>query len=75
MAGAAQGDRAGRDASGGSSGSRVAAGIGQFAAIQSVAPSLGVELTPVTCATPVRSSGRHGLRASTERRPDRDSSA
>ena len=47
MAGTAQGDRAGRDARGGPSGSRHTAGIGQFGAIQSVAPSLGVELSPV----------------------------
>ena len=32
------------------------AGIGQFGAIQSVAPSLGVEVSPSTCATPARSS-------------------
>ena len=47
MAGAAQGDRARRDAGGGPSGSRSAAGIGQFAVIQAVAPSLGVEVSPV----------------------------
>ena len=47
MAGAAQADRAGRDASGGPSGCRHPAGIGQFGAIQSVAPSFGVELSPV----------------------------
>ena len=47
MAGAAQGGRAGRDASGSPSGSRHAAGIGQFGVIQSVAPSLGVEVSPV----------------------------
>ena len=34
----------------------MAAGIGQFAAIQAVAPSLGVEVSPSTCATPARSS-------------------
>ena len=34
----------------------ITAGIGQFAAIQSVAPSLGVELSRSTCATPARSS-------------------
>ena len=48
MAGIAQGDRAGHDASGGPSGSTKPAGIGQFAAIQSVAPSLGVEVSPVS---------------------------
>ena len=47
MAGIAQGDRAERDASGGPSGSDIAAGIGQFAAIQAVAPSFGVELSPI----------------------------
>ena len=40
-------DRAGRDASGGPSGSRRTPGIGQFGAIQAVAPSLGVEVSPV----------------------------
>ena len=34
----------------------IAAGIGQFGVIQAVAPSLGVELSPSTCATPPRSS-------------------
>ena len=47
MAGAAQGDRAGRDASGGPSGSGHHPGLGQFGAIQAVAPSFGVELSPV----------------------------
>ena len=47
MAGAAQGDCAARDASGGPSGPRHPAGIGQFGAIQAVAPSFGVELSPV----------------------------
>ena len=47
MAGTAQGDRAGRDASGGPSRSRASRpGIGQFARIQAVAPSFGVEVTP-----------------------------
>ena len=50
-----------------------AAGIGQLGAIQSVAPSFGVELRPVD----VRDAGeieraRRGLRAHAERRPDRD---
>ena len=47
MAGTAQADRAGRDASGSPSGSHPAAGTGQFAAIQAVAPSLRVEVSPV----------------------------
>ena len=47
MAGAAQADRARRDASGGPSGSRHTAGLGQFGVIQAVAPSLGVEVSPV----------------------------
>ena len=47
MAGAAQGDRAGRDASGGPSRSRSRQWHGQFAAIQAVAPSLRVEVNPV----------------------------
>ena len=47
MAGAAQRDRAARDASGGPSRSRHAAGTGQLAAIQAVAPSFGVELSPI----------------------------
>ena len=35
----------------------IAAGIGQFAVIQAVAPpSFGIELAPLTCATPARSS-------------------
>ena len=34
----------------------IAAGIGQFGAIQSVAPSLGVEVARSTCAMPERSS-------------------
>ena len=48
MAGAAQGDRAERDASGCPSGSRHPAGIGQFSAIQAAAQSLGVEVSPVS---------------------------
>ena len=47
MAGAAQRDRAARDPSGGPSGSEHAAGIGLLGAIQSAAPSFGVELSPV----------------------------
>ena len=47
MAGTAQADRAAREASGSHSDPAIASGIGQFAAIQSVAPSLGVEVSPV----------------------------
>src|SRR5262249_49866388 len=47
MAGAAQRDRAGRDAGSGPSRSNVASGIGQFGAVQIVAPSLGVSVSPV----------------------------
>ena len=50
----------------------IAAGIGQFAAIQAVAPSFGVELSPID----VRDAGRdrarrRGIRARGEWRPDR----
>jgi putative ABC transport system substrate-binding protein len=34
----------------------ISAGLGFFGAIQAVAPTFGVELTPVKCATPARSS-------------------
>ena len=47
MAGTAQGDRAARDAGGGLRESAIAAGPGQFGAIQARAPSLGVELRPI----------------------------
>ena len=47
MAGAAQRDRSRRDASGGPSGSRHASGPAQFGVIQSVAPSLRMEVNPV----------------------------
>ena len=47
MAGTAQGDRAERDASGGPSRSRHTGGPAQFGVIQAVAPSFGVELSPV----------------------------
>ena len=51
----------------------VASGIGQFAAIQSVAPSLGVEVSPGRRARRRRDRARHrGIRARAERRPDRD---
>ena len=51
----------------------IAAGPGQLGAIQSVAPSLGVELTPVN----VRDAGEieravTSIRARAEWRPDRD---
>ena len=47
MAGVAERDRTGRDTGGGASGPSVTVGIGQFAAIQSVAPSFGVDVHPV----------------------------
>ena len=49
------------------------AGIGQFGAIQSVAPSFGVEVSPVDRARRRRDRARHhGLRALPEWRADRD---
>ena len=51
----------------------IAAGIGQFAAIQAVAPSLGVELSPVDVRDAGRNRARrHGIRALRQWRPDRD---
>ena len=52
----------------------LAAGIGQFAAIQALAPpSLGVELTPIDVQRPRRDRARHHrVRARAEWRPDRD---
>jgi putative tryptophan/tyrosine transport system substrate-binding protein len=47
MAGTAQRDPAGRDASGGPSGFRIPSGIGQFGVIQAVAPSLRMDVIPV----------------------------
>ena len=47
MDGAAQRDCAAADASGSPSGIRHSAGTGQFGAIQAVAPSFGVELSPL----------------------------
>ena len=48
-------------------------GIGQFAAIQAVAPSLGVELRPIDVRDARRDRARrHGIRARREWRPDRD---
>ena len=74
MAGAAQGDRAARDAGGGHSGPAITSGIGQLAAIQSVAPSLGMEVIPVN----VRDAGEieravAAFAHSVEWRPDCDS--
>ena len=65
MAGAAQGDRARRDASGGPSRSHHAPPASrQFAAIQAVAPSLGVEVNPINHARRRRDRARRGgLRA------------
>ena len=48
MAGTAQGDRAARDASGSPARSRERRRIGQFGAIQSAAPSFGVEVRPIS---------------------------
>ena len=74
MARVAQADRAARDARRRSFGiPAIAAGIGQFGAIQAVAPSLGVELSPVDRARRRRDRARHrGVRARAEWRPDRD---
>ena len=72
MAGAAQRDRARRDASGGPSGSGHRRRDGQFGAIQSAAPSLGVEVSPVD----VRDAGEIERAVTAfargEWRPDRD---
>ena len=74
MVGTAQADCAERDAGGSSSGSRHSrGGLGQFGAIQSVAPSLGVEVSAGQRARRWRDRARrHGLRAHSEWRPDRD---
>ena len=51
----------------------ITAGIGQFAVIQSVAPSVGVEVSPVDVRDADRDRARrHGLRAVREWRSDRD---
>ena len=51
----------------------ISAGIGQFGAIQAVAPSLGVEVQPGQRARRRRDRARRrGLRARAEWRPDRD---
>jgi hypothetical protein len=47
MAGTAQAYRSGRHASGGPSGCRHNLGIGQFAVIQSVATSVGVDVSAI----------------------------
>ena len=47
MAGVAQGDRAARDTSAVLRDATIPQGVAQFAAIQSVAPSFGVELRPI----------------------------
>ena len=47
MAGTAERDRARREASGRPSGGCLSLGIGQFAVIQYVAPSVGVEVSPI----------------------------
>ena len=73
MAGAAQGDRAGRDARGGASGSGRAAGIGQFAVdpVGGAVARGGGE--PGRRARRRRDRARRrGLRARAEWRPDRD---
>ena len=74
MAGAAQGDRAGRDASGGPSGSRPCLpGSASSRVIQSVAPSFGVEVSPVNVRD-AREIERAiaAFARSAEWRPDRD---
>ena len=52
----------------------IASGIGQFGAVQAVAPSLGVELSPIdVSAMRLKSSApSHGIRAAPARRNDRD---
>ena len=51
----------------------IASGIGQFAAVQAVAPSLGVELSPVDVRdAPEIERAVDGLRALRQWRPDRD---
>ena len=51
----------------------IAAGIGQFAIIQSVAPSVGVDVTPVDVRDARRDRARHhGLRAVCQWRSDPD---
>ena len=51
----------------------IASGTGQFGVIQAVAPSLGVEVSPVNMRDARRDRARRrGLRARSEWRPDRD---
>ena len=52
VAGTAQGDCAKRNARGSSSRSDFVAGIGQFAVIQAVAPSVGIEVSPIDLREP-----------------------
>jgi ABC transporter substrate binding protein len=52
----------------------VPAGTGQFGAIQSVAPSLGIEVNPINVRDAGERARRHGLRAHLEWRPDRNRS-
>ena len=61
-----------RDTGGASFAIQPAPGIGAVAAIQSVAPSFGVELVPIDLRDPGRSNAAHGIRARGQRRPDRD---
>ena len=73
MAGAAQADRAKRDASGRLSRYQQPSGIAQFGAIQAVAPSLGMEVSPIR----VRDAGEieravAAFARAAERRSDRD---
>ena len=75
MAGAAQGDRAARDAGGSASRSAIAAGPGQFGGIQAVAPSLGVELRAVDMRDAGEIERAIPLSRESEWRPDRDPGA
>ncbi len=52
--------------------STLAAGIGQFAVIQSVAPSVGVEVSPINGRDASEIERRRGLRAHLKWWPDRD---
>ena len=72
MAGAAQGDRAGRDASGSLSGSRLPPASASSPPSRPWRRRSGWRWSRSTCATPARSSARHRLRALPERRPDCD---
>ena len=70
VAGAAQGDFAGREA-GAVLREPTVAGIGQLAAIRPQRRHSGWSCSRSTCATPASSSGRSPIRACSERRPDR----